>query len=451
MDNQSPLQEGQLYGLVVSQPGKVQRILLKYIVMILNYRYGFEIIMAKDLTEGAKFLRQHHSQIRGVFVVHKEKIQNKMILYAMSLQGKLPVFVLCPIMFYKDTINNCTEMDTVHVCAWERAFQKSKQSLGTLVTTHLKEGDLAQVMEGAGGPEHQNLQTQVEHRVKNLQTLPAIPEIVLRIMRMINDPNTNAEALEQVLLNDPSIVQKLLQVINSPVFAGVAHTGNWTLKEAIVRMGLKKAGAIAQQVKLMNTFVKPEESSFDLQRFWEHSIGCAMLADKLCTDQLIPAVGEVTFDMYWISSILHDIGKMVQGFFFWEHFEEVLKKMSAGKDGAMLSFRQAEAELDDSANHEYIGELLLMKSNVPATLLQAISSHHTVNESSDKLHCLTHLVNNLIKDLGMGYVPNEKGVYSEALLKVLEIEEADIEQFRDMLGEQVAGQIKELVELCLST
>ena len=37
---------------------------------------------------------------------------------------------------------------------------------------------------------------------------PAIPEIALRIMRLVNDPNCDAEALEQVLLNDPAIVQK---------------------------------------------------------------------------------------------------------------------------------------------------------------------------------------------------------------------------------------------------
>lgn len=109
--------------------------------------------------------------------------------------------------------------------------------------------------------------------MKGLQTLPAIPEIVLRIMKLVNDPNCNVEALEKLLLNDPSIAQKLLRVVSSPVVFGAAKTGKWNLKEAMVRMGLKKTGAIAQHVKLMNTFVKPEDSRFDLRRFWEHSIG----------------------------------------------------------------------------------------------------------------------------------------------------------------------------------
>ena len=40
---------------------------------------------------------------------------------------------------------------------------------------------------------------------------------------------------------------------------------------------------------------------------------------------------------------------------------------------------------------------------------------------------------------------------SEPLLKALELEELDIQQFRDILGEEVASEIKGLVELCLST
>ncbi len=59
---------------------------------------------------------------------------------------------------------------------------------------------------------------------------------------------------------------KIMQVANSPVFAGTGR-GESSLKEAIVRLGLRKVGAIAQQIALINSFVVPEDSGFDLQRF----------------------------------------------------------------------------------------------------------------------------------------------------------------------------------------
>lgn len=42
---------------------------------------------------------------------------------------------------------------------------------------------------------YEELQPRVEQRVESLQILPAIPEIVLRIMHLANDPNCNVEAL----------------------------------------------------------------------------------------------------------------------------------------------------------------------------------------------------------------------------------------------------------------
>ena len=90
------------------------------------------------------------------------------------------------------------------------------------------------------------------------------------------------------------------------------------LKEIITRLGVKKVGAIAQQVKMINSLVKPEESKFDMKRFWEHSVGCAIIADKLYTERHVKLQAEIEFNDYWIGSLLHDVGKLVIGFFFWD-------------------------------------------------------------------------------------------------------------------------------------
>ena len=146
---------------------------------------------------------------------------------------------------------------------------------------------------------YSTMHQQVERRLRSINTLPTLPEIVMRIMRMVNDPKTTTDELEQVLCTDPAIVMKLLQVIKSPVFAGTVQRGSWSLNEIIVRLGLKKVDAIAQQIKLINSLVKPEQSEFDRRRFWEHSVGCAMIADKLCTERLIPLRTKIELNDYW--------------------------------------------------------------------------------------------------------------------------------------------------------
>jgi HD-like signal output (HDOD) protein len=76
-------------------------------------------------------------------------------------------------------------------------------------------------------------------------------------------------------------VHKLLQIVNSPLFAGSGHQDGWTLRESLVRLGRQRVGAIAQQVKLMNNLIKPESSQFNLERFWTHSLTSAFIADYL--------------------------------------------------------------------------------------------------------------------------------------------------------------------------
>ena len=276
-------------------------------------------------------------------------------------------------------MRSARKVPKVQICAWEKAFGKGGPALAVMINQAFKDGEIEGLTEGDPTPEE--LQNRVEVRLKNLRSLPAMPEIVLRIMKMVSDAKTTAQQLEELLLSDPAIVEKLLQVVNSPVFAGIGHKGQWSLKDAIVRMGLKKVGAIAQQVKLMNSFANQEDSNFDLRRFWEHSVGCAILADKICTDESTQLVGKFEFDDYWIGAILHDIGKLILGQFFWDHFESVLNKMFE-EEGGPISFRAAENQVLDEVNHGHLGELMLMKSNMKEDLVEIVRGHHGITEAS---------------------------------------------------------------------
>ena len=51
------LDTDQSYGLIVLQPGKVQQVLFKSIVMNLNYRYGLTILKSSNINEAAGVLR----------------------------------------------------------------------------------------------------------------------------------------------------------------------------------------------------------------------------------------------------------------------------------------------------------------------------------------------------------------------------------------------------------
>jgi hypothetical protein len=193
----------------------------------------------------------------------------------------VPLFLIMPTKKLGIQRMACGGMKGVHFCAWEKAFSRAGASLQHMVGRPLEELGIGNLFQDMADTPYPVVQQRVERRLRNLNTLPTLPEIIMRIMRMVSDPQTTAEQLDKVLCTDPAIVMKLLQVMRSPVFMGTAgRAGKRTLQEVITRLGLKKVGAIAQQVKMINSLVRPEESDFDLKRFWEHSVGSAIIADS---------------------------------------------------------------------------------------------------------------------------------------------------------------------------
>jgi HD-like signal output (HDOD) protein len=289
------------------------------------------------------------------------------------------------------------------------------------------------------------LQQRVQRRLRYLDTLPTLPEVALRIMKVAGDPESSAEELEEVLLSDAGVVHKLTQVVNSSFFAGPAKSGNWTLREAIVRLGRRKIGSIALQIKLINSLVKPEESRFDLNRFWIHSVGSALVADRIVQDKLVAIEDWDACRNYWMVSLMHDVGELVLCFFFWSYFEQIVDLAESCK----MPFREAESHMASGVRHEQVGQLLLLRSGMPRDVVQAVKLHHRPESPPPPpLVSLVHLADNLCKDMGMSYVPGERGQYSEAVLRSLQLSSSGLDQLRERLRRSVAGEIEELFERC---
>ena len=402
-------------------------------------------MVAPDLRKAASLLSEHGRHIRCVCAIQGDVISSDITIKGLSLMGKTPLFLLLPTSKLGLQRMACPEAESVYFCAWERAFSQSTASLQHVVSQVLEQRGIGNLFTELDTVPYPVLQKKVDRRLRSINTLPTLPEIIMRVMRLVNDPKTTPEELDRVLCMDPSIVMKLLQVMRSPVFTGTGgRTAKWTLKEIITRLGVKKVGAIAQQVKMINSLVKPEDSKFDLQRFWEHSVGCAIVADRLYTERLVHLKSELEFNDYWIGSLLHDVGKLVIGFFFWDWFVrvETHRKEKGG------SFRGAEQDLGDVASHDRIGQLMLLNNNMGEDAVAAVAQHHKAAGATDLVH-LVHLANNLCKDLGLGYLPGEEPEYDAEVLAALSISPSRLEEIRDELAKEVVDEVRAMVEQCM--
>ena len=435
----------QQYALIIQQPGKAQYVLAKFAVLLMNYQYGFYTKVVQDVPEAANAFREHGNAIRCVFLIQNENVRNPATLVGLSRRDTIPLFILVPNALIGIHRRLCTNLNKAVLCAWEGFSGKEGNSLRQKISDAFKSGGVSGILAESDDVSYENLQQHVENRIRELKTLPTLPEVVMRILRVVNDPNGSMKVLEHVLLSDPSIVQKLIQVFNSVAMAGVGHHGRWTFQDGIVRLGTRKVGAIAMQVKMMNSFARPEGSHFDLRGFWEHSVGCALMADTIYKSKLVTLKEQMEFNDYWVGAILHDVGKLIMGFHFWEHFEQILNHM--GSEGC--SYIEAEQQFADVPGHEYVGQLIMLKSNCGQQLVDVVGSHHNLGAQPSQLQCLLHLADNIVKDLGRGYLPDETGQYDPAALSALGINESKIEEIKAALDESFDDQISEIVEQCL--
>lgn len=439
-----PADSGVDYALLVQQEGKSQSTLGKFISLMLSYRYGIQADVVPNYMGAAASLRSRGKRMRCVFVIQDKQVSARTTVPALSLAGTIPLYLVLPGHMASEQRQACEDMPNVYICPWETAFTQGDGAMPQTVAAGMMGNEADAMFSGEGAQEA--LEERVRARLENLDTLPTLPAVVMHIMRLIGDPTTTIDQLEELLLRDPAIVLKVLQVASSPVFAGAAKSGKWTLKEAIVRLGLRKVGAIAQQIALINTFVRPEDSEFDLQRFWQHSVGCAMVADRLVEGQHLRLNETVEFNEYWIAALLHDAGKLVQGFFYHDWFLRIQRTAT----GDRSSYHAAESEMADGISHELIGELLLAKSTMPPELIQAVRLHHATGNSPGSLVSLVNVADNLTKGMGLGYAEKEPPEFSRPALSELGLKRDDARKLTESLGESIVGEVRHLVEVSLS-
>ena len=114
-----------------------------------------------------------------------------------------------------------------------------------------------------------------------------------------------------------------------------------------------------------------------------------------------------------------------------------------------LTFREVENKMGDVANHERVGQLLMINANMGEELAQAVGSHHAVGDDPAPLVCLIHMADNLCKDLGLSYLPDEISRYDPRVLKKLKLVEDNISVLRETLAEDVPDEVKSMVDQCL--
>jgi len=201
--------------------------------------------------------------------------------------------------------------------------------------------------------------------LKKFTDMKTIPSIATRLVHMLEDENSTFQEFEQVIKMDPTLVLRVLRLVNSAYYA--LRTKITSVSEAVAFIGIDNLRNLIIVDALKHLFSKTSGAeNFSRNRLWLHcatvSLCCQMIAERIFSQK-----GEDPF----LCGILHDIGLIVEDQVAPDLFREFC--MTFNPEKQMIT-EQEYAIL--GTDHQAIGALLAEDWRLSEDIRQSIGRHH---------------------------------------------------------------------------
>lgn len=218
--------------------------------------------------------------------------------------------------------------------------------------------------------------------------LPAMPTIIAKLNEVARDDKASAADIASVIQLEPSLSTSLLRLVNSP-FYGFAEPVT-TITRAVTALGAHQVYSLAMGDIVMKVVNRVVPGGIDLNAFWEHSIGCAIIARELSRMALV-SDPETAF----ICGLLHDIGRLIQYVGLPQQTHDILHEVRTRR----IPRLRAEAKIL-GYTHADIGATLLGAWKLPEPIVAAVQQHHTpVGGGNQRLAAVVHVADLLAQVL----------------------------------------------------
>lgn len=211
--------------------------------------------------------------------------------------------------------------------------------------------------------------------------VPAFPEVTMRILGMVRDPELSSRELAAALQWDPSLVIQLLQMVNSAAF-GVAQPIH-DVAHASSYLGRAQVEQIVLALAVKDTLPRAPAPGFEPRRFWYAAAFRAALSSRIA-DEIHPARRAESFTM----GLLQDMALPVLATAMPDEYGPVLVRWHSEPQVPLIDLER------DTFGwcHGEVGAALGRRWDLPATLVRGIEQHHGREAADPDLPAANQLV-----------------------------------------------------------
>ncbi len=256
----------------------------------------------------------------------------------------------------------------------------------------------------AGKRRFDNAQDQEELKsriIQSIKDLPPMPQVVIKIQRLISDLNSDITDLAEIIESDQAVAAKVLKMANSAYYGMSGKISS--IHQASVLLGYQVLGEIVTMAGTVDILSGSMPGyGYDSQELWKHSLSVAFSAKMIAGIKNKDLIHEAH-----TAGLIHDVGKIILDRYILENMDPISVYMVQEEK----SFLDAERYIF-GFDHAEIASEVCRTWKIPEKISLAIGCHHQPSISNgDQLSYILHLADYIAAKSGISY--DEDQAFSE--------------------------------------
>lgn len=261
-----------------------------------------------------------------------------------------------------------------------------------------------------------NGNTPLKALISRLESLPSPPTLYTRLVQELQSPDASAKSITSIIIEDPAMTAKILQLANSAFFSLRHPVSN--LFRAVNLLGAETIKNLVLFYQVLSQFDPNTFPPSYINSLWQHSTVVGALARRIAKAE---GASEELTDNAFAGGLLHDVGKLILA----TNLPNIYVKTVELVKQENMRLVEAEYRLFGTAHGE-TGAYLLGLWGLPEPIVESVAYHHHPRDcdtTSFSALTVVHAANSLSHEFSLNPQLSTPDPLDQVYLQTLHLEQ----------------------------